>query len=198
MRNEQRFCPPAALSTISDHEKTGHRHWYVPDESDCRGARRHCAGGERAWQRLDFSSGAAHYFSHGMKQKLLIVDDDAAIRTQMKWALSNDYEIALAEDRISALSTFKTERPAVTLLDLGLPPRPNSPEEGLATLSEILSAEPQAKVIIISGQGDKKNALEAVGAGAYDFLCKPVDLDELTLIRKRCFYVVELEREYRE
>ena len=133
-----------------------------------------------------------------MKQKLLIIDDDDAIRTQMKWALSNDYEIALAEDRISALSTFKTERPAVTLLDLGLPPRPNSPEEGLATLSEILSAEPQAKVIIISGQGDKKNALEAVGAGAYDFLCKPVDLDELTLILKRCFYVVELEREYRE
>ena len=133
-----------------------------------------------------------------MKQKLLIVDDDDAIRTQMKWALSNDYEIALAEDRISALSTFRTERPAVTLLDLGLPPRPNDPDEGLATLSEILSAEPQAKVIIISGQGDKKNALEAVGAGAYDFLCKPVDVDELTLILRRCMHVVELEREYRE
>jgi two-component system NtrC family response regulator len=133
-----------------------------------------------------------------MKQKLLIVDDDDAIRTQMKWALSNDYEIALAEDRISALSTFKTERPAVTLLDLGLPPRPNDPDEGLATLSEILSAEPQAKVIIISGQGDKKNAIEAVAAGAYDFLCKPVDVDELTLILRRCIYVVELEREYRE
>jgi two-component system NtrC family response regulator len=116
----------------------------------------------------------------------------------MKWALSNDYEIALAEDRISALSTFKTERPAMTLLDLGLPPRPNDPDEGLATLSEILSAEPQAKVIIISGQGDKKNALEAVGAGAYDFLCKPVNVDELTLILRRCIYVVQLEREYRE
>jgi two-component system NtrC family response regulator len=131
-----------------------------------------------------------------MKQKLLIVDDDDAIRTQMKWALSNHYEILLAEDRVGALSTFRTEHPAVTLLDLGLPPRPNDPDEGLATLSEILSVEPQAKVIIISGQGEKKNALEAVGAGAYDFLCKPVDVDELTLILRRCIHVVELEREY--
>ena len=133
-----------------------------------------------------------------MKQKLLIVDDDDAIRTQMKWALSNYYEILLAEDHVGALSTFRRERPAVTLLDLGLPPRPNDPDEGLATLSEILSVEPQAKVIIISGQGEKKNALEAVGAGAYDFLCKPVDVDELTLILRRCIHVVELEREYRE
>ena len=133
-----------------------------------------------------------------MKQKLLIVDDDDAIRTQMKWALRNDYEIALSEDRISALSTFRTERPAVTLLDLGLPPCPNDPDEGLATLVAILSADPQAKVIIISGQGDKKNALEAVGAGAYDFVCKPVDVDELTLILRRCMHVVELEREYLE
>jgi two-component system, NtrC family, response regulator len=133
-----------------------------------------------------------------MKQKLLIVDDDDAIRTQMKWALSNHYEILLAEDRATALSTFRMERPVVTLLDLGLPPRPNDPDEGLSTLSEILSLEPQAKVIVISGQGEKKNALEAVGAGAYDFLCKPVDVDELTLILRRCIHVVELEREYRQ
>ena len=133
-----------------------------------------------------------------MKQTLLIVDDDDAIRTQMKWALSDDYEIVLAEDRIGALSTFRTEKPAATLLDLGLPPRPNDPDEGLATCPKSSSVDREAKVIIISGQGDKKNALEAVGAGAYDFLCKPVDADELTLILKRCMHVVELEREYRE
>ena len=132
-----------------------------------------------------------------MKNTLLIVDDDEAIRSQMKWALSNDYEIVQAEDRISALSAFRAQTPSVTLLDLGLPPRANDPEEGLATMSEILAIDPQAKVIIISGQGDKKNALEAVGAGAYDFLCKPVDVDELGLILKRCMYVVDLEREYR-
>ena len=86
----------------------------------------------------------------------------------------------------------------VTLLDLGLPPRPNDPEEGLATLSEILSLDQTAKVIVISGQGEKKNALEAVGVGAYDFLVKPIEMEELKLVLRRCIYVAELESEYRK
>ena len=115
-----------------------------------------------------------------MKPKLLIVDDDEAIRTQMKWALSEDYEVHFAEDRQGALEAFEANSPAVTLLDLGLPPRPNECDEGLAVLSDILAIDNTAKVIIISGQGEKRNAIEAVGAGAYDFLCKPVEMEELT------------------
>ena len=133
-----------------------------------------------------------------MKHRLLIVDDDEEIRTQMKWALSQDYEILLAEDRAKAIEVFKAERPGVTMLDLGLPPSPNDPEEGLAALSAILGLDRTAKVIIVSGQGEKQNAMRAVGAGAYDFLCKPVDLDELKLVLQRCFYVADLEREYLE
>jgi len=57
--------------------------------------------------------------------------------------------------------------------------------------------DPLAKVIIISGQGDKQNAVRAVGAGAYDFLCKPIDMDELRLVLQRCVYLAELEQEYR-
>jgi two-component system NtrC family response regulator len=116
----------------------------------------------------------------------------------MKWALAQDYEVALAGTREEALEVFNTEHPGVTMLDLGLPPHPNDPEEGLATLSAILTRDRLAKVIIVSGQGEKENAMRAVGAGAYDFLCKPVDLDELKLLLRRCFYVAELEREYRE
>src|ERR1700746_2945645 len=111
------------------------------------------------------------------KTKLLIVDDDEDIRTQMKWALCNDYELLMAGDRAGALAAFKARRPTVTLLDLGL--------------------HPLAKVIVVSGQGDKQNALRAVGAGAYDFLCKPVDMDELRLLLERCVYVAELEQEDR-
>jgi len=101
-------------------------------------------------------------------------------------------------DRATALAAFKSVRPIVTMLDLGLPPRPNDPDEGLATLAELLAVDQSAKVIIVSGQNDKKNALQAVGAGAYDFLCKPVDLDELKLLLRRCCYVADLEREYRQ
>jgi two-component system NtrC family response regulator len=133
-----------------------------------------------------------------MKRKLLIIDDDQEIRTQMKWALSSDYDLVLAEDRETAISTFGKEKPAVSLLDLGLPPRPNDCEEGLATLSDLLAIDQRAKIIIVSGQAEKKNAIEAVAAGAYDFLCKPVDMDELKLILRRCIYVADLESEHRE
>ena len=133
-----------------------------------------------------------------MNPVLLLVDDDEAIRTQMKWALSADYEIVFAEDRTGAVENFKKKKPAVTLLDLGLPPRPTDPDEGLATLAELKALDEMAKVIVISGQGEKKNALEAVAAGAYDFLCKPVDPDELKLLLKRCIYLADLEREYRK
>ncbi len=103
----------------------------------------------------------------------------------------------MAGDRQGAVAAFTANRPAVSLLDLGLPPRPNEPVEGLATLSNLLALDPLAKVIIVSGQGDKQNALRAVGAGAYDFLCKPVDVDELRLVLQRSVYVADLEQEYR-
>src|ERR1035441_7319420 len=145
------------------------------------------------WPNNDFFKGI-----HAMtKTRLLIVEDDEDIRTQMKWALGNDYEVFTAGDRAGALAAFTANRPAVTLLDLGLPPRPNEPEEGLAVLSAVLALDPLAKVIVVSGQGDKQNALRAVGAGAYDFLCKPVDMDDLGLVLQRCVYLAELEQEYR-
>ena len=132
-----------------------------------------------------------------LKSKILIVDDDTEIRTQMKWALTAEYEVTMAGDRAGAVEAYKSGHPSAVLLDLGLPPRPNEPEEGLAALAEILAVDRSAKVLIVSGQGEKENALRAVGAGAYDFLCKPIDLDELKLVLRRCVYVADLEREYR-
>ncbi len=131
-----------------------------------------------------------------MKPTLLIVDDDEEIRTQMRWALATDYEVAQAGDRASALERCRELKPRVVLLDLGLPPAPGTPEEGLAALTEILAFDGETKVVIISGQGEKATALQAIGAGAYDFLNKPVDMDELRLLLKRCFHIANLEREF--
>ena len=133
-----------------------------------------------------------------IKPKLLIVDDDDEIRTQMKWALGGEYELHMAGDRAEAIETFRKERPVSTLLDLGLPPQPNECREGLAALNEFLAIDSSAKIIIISGQSERKNAIEAVGAGAYDFLCKPVEMDELKLLLRRCISVANLEHEYRQ
>src|SRR5436190_9005873 len=131
------------------------------------------------------------------KSTVLVVEDDEDIRTQLKWALASDYQVIMAGDRAQAVAAYSASRPSACLLDLGLPPRPNDPEEGLATLSSLLALDPLAKVIIVSGQGDKQNALRAVGAGAYDFLAKPVEMDDLRLVLQRCVYVAELEQEYR-
>jgi two-component system NtrC family response regulator len=133
-----------------------------------------------------------------MKPKLLIVEDDEEIRTQMKWALANDYDVVLAGDHAGALEAFRADRPPVVLLDMGLPPRPADPEEGLATLSELSALESLTKIIVVTGQGEKGIGMRAIGSGAYDFLTKPVEMDELKFLLKRCFYVARLETEYRE
>jgi two-component system NtrC family response regulator len=132
------------------------------------------------------------------KPKLLIVDDDEAIRTQMKWALVRDYEVLLAEGRPSALAVLKKEQPAVVMLDLGLPPCAQGVEEGFRALAEMLEHDALIKVLVITGRTEKEHALKAIGQGAYDFLCKPVQVDELRVILHRAFHVSRLEREHRE
>jgi len=129
---------------------------------------------------------------------LLIVDDDDEIRAQMKWALSSDYDIVLAADRPAAVEVLRSEKPSAVLLDLGLPPHPGTPDEGLAALSDILAADRFVKVIVITGQNEKDIALRAIGGGAYDFLCKPIEMDELNHLLKRCFHVSKLEKEFSE
>ena len=131
-----------------------------------------------------------------MKPTLLIVDDDEEIRAQLKWGLTDIYDIVQAADRRTALEKFRLHRPLVIMLDLGLPPNSNGPEEGLAALSEILEEAPLTKVVIASGQNERSNTLSAIGAGAYDFLPKPVEIEELKILLKRCFNVAHLEREF--
>lgn len=130
--------------------------------------------------------------------RLLIVDDDADIRKQLKWALKKDHEILQAEDRAGALKIVQEEKPPVVTLDLGLPPHPHDVEEGFAALGEILEEHPYSKVIVVTGQDQKENARRAIELGAYDFLCKPIQVEDLKIILKRAFYLFQLEKETRE
>lgn len=134
----------------------------------------------------------------GSKQKLLIVEDDEDLQKQMKWALAQDYDILLADNRQSALEIVQNDHPSVVTLDLGLPPHPAGVEEGFATLSEIVAEYPQTKAVIITGRGEKEHALRAVGMGAYDFFYKPIEIEELKVVLRRAFHVSQLEREHRE
>ncbi len=131
------------------------------------------------------------------KRKLLVVEDDPGLQSQLRWALSDGGEVLVADDRAGALALLRREAPAVVVLDLGLPPDTNGASEGLAALSDILALQPATKVIIASGNEDRENAVKAIGLGAYDFYPKPVDIDVLSLIIERAWRLYELEEERR-
>lgn len=113
----------------------------------------------------------------------------------MKWGLSNDYEVSLAGNRTSALGLFQKESPPLVVLDLGLPPHPRTEVEGLRILKTILDEAPMTKVVIVSGNMERSNALKAVGQGAYDFFSKPIDLDKFQTILKKAHQLYEMEVE---
>jgi two-component system NtrC family response regulator len=126
----------------------------------------------------------------------LIVEDDPGLQSQLRWCFDG-YEVIAAEDRSSALAQLRRHEPAVVLQDLGLPPDPAGVSEGLAALADILEMAPHIKIIVITGNDDRENAVKAVGLGAYDFYQKPIDTDVLSLIVQRAYRMYELEEENR-
>ncbi|HSR70107.1 MAG TPA: PEP-CTERM-box response regulator transcription factor [Acidobacteriota bacterium] len=130
--------------------------------------------------------------------KLLIVDDDEDLSSQLKWGLIDDYQILLADSRPRALEIARKEQPEAVTLDLGLPPEANNVSEGMNALGQLLEAVQGVKVVVITGQDEKKHALAAIQQGAYDFLAKPVEIEELKVILKRAVYLRRLEVEHRK
>jgi two-component system, NtrC family, response regulator len=127
-------------------------------------------------------------------EMLLIVEDDAGLQKQMRWSFDG-YETVAAGDRESALAQLRRHEPAVVTLDLGLPPDADGASEGLATLGQILALMPQTKVIVVTGNQDRANAVKAVGLGAYDFCQKPFDPEILGMIVQRAFRLHALQQE---
>ena len=133
-----------------------------------------------------------------MSRRLLIVEDDPGLQSQMRWCFSDDLEVALADDRESALTALRRLEPEVITLDLGLPPDAGGASEGFKLLEDILRLAPMAKIIVVTGREEKENAVKAIGMGASDFYQKPLDADILTFVVNRAFRLAELERDNRE
>ncbi|HIE53641.1 MAG TPA: response regulator, partial [Chromatiaceae bacterium] len=128
---------------------------------------------------------------------LLVVEDDPGLQSQLRWAF-DDFEVHVAGNRAEAMEKLRRFEPGVVLLDLGLPPDPGGVTEGLATLREILAIAPETRVVVVTGDNDRANAVKAIAMGAYDFYQKPVDPDILSLIVDRAYHVYELESENRK
>ena len=130
-------------------------------------------------------------------KKLLIVEDDPGLRDMLCWCFEG-YEVFVAEDRETALLQLRLHVPSIVLLDLGLPPDPANISEGLQALEQIQALAPATKIIVVTGNDGRENALRAVALGAYDFYEKPVDADVLKLLVDRAYNLYVLERENRE
>jgi len=129
-------------------------------------------------------------------RRLLIVEDDPSLQKQICWAF-DQYEPVAAADRESALAQLRRHAPPVVTMDLGLPPDPDSVTEGFKLLEEMLELAPDTKVIVLTGQNDRANAVRAIGLGAYDFFAKPFEPELLALTIDRAFRLHDLQQENR-
>jgi two-component system NtrC family response regulator len=130
------------------------------------------------------------------KKKLLVVEDDPGLQKQLRWGL-DEYDVLIVERREQALAQLRRHQPCVVTMDLGLPPDPDGASEGLALLRDIVTAAPETKVIVLSGNQDRSNVLKAVAMGAYDFQQKPLDADLLRLVIQRAFFLHGVQQDNR-
>jgi two-component system, NtrC family, response regulator len=130
-------------------------------------------------------------------EKLLIIDDNSDLRQQLKWGLGEYYAVLLAADVNEGIGVFKKYRPRVVILDLGLPPHVDTSVEGFRGLGELLELDPYVKVIMLTGNSERENALKAMQMGAYDFFPKPPVVSELLVVLGRAFNLSNLEEQNR-
>ncbi|HYL79927.1 MAG TPA: PEP-CTERM-box response regulator transcription factor, partial [Candidatus Acidoferrum sp.] len=122
-------------------------------------------------------------------------DDQEGIRTQLRWGLRDQFAVTVAATPEEARQALRTGPFDAATLDLGLPPDPDGATEGLRLLETCLAHDPTLKVVVLTGNADRENAVRAVQLGAYDYYLKPVNLDELRLILQRACHLARLDRE---
>ena len=126
-----------------------------------------------------------------MKLTILIVDDESSARYGMKRVFEKDgYNLIEAEDGITALDKIKSQQPDLVFLDINMPDM-----DGISVLKQIKNLDRVPLVIMITAYGSEKIAVEAMKAGAYDYITKPYEIDELRLITRNALEKIALERE---
>lgn len=124
---------------------------------------------------------------------VLIVDDEDGIRSQIKWALADEYRVLDAHTADETIEIIKRENPNLVTLDITLSPYGDL--DGIRVLETIVHYDPRIKVIMITGHDEKEIALKAIQLGAHDYYQKPINLEELKTIINRALYIQKLELE---
>jgi DNA-binding NtrC family response regulator len=127
------------------------------------------------------------------KKRVLLIDDEARIRTSLKMVLEPSYDIFQAADAQEGLDVFRKEGPDLVLLDVILPGT-----DGLAVLQTLRSESKMTPVIMLTGTKSVKTAVDAMKLGAADYLSKPFDVEELRIVVDRALNSQDLEREVKQ
>ncbi len=127
-----------------------------------------------------------------MKKRILLVDDEAGIRTALKAVLEPTYEVLCAVDAQEGLELFRRESPNLVFLDVILPGT-----NGLTVLQTMRAEDQGIPVIMLTGTKTVKTAVDAMKLGAADYVTKPFDIEELRLIVAKTLNSAELAREVR-
>lgn len=127
------------------------------------------------------------------KKRVLLIDDEARIRTSLKMVLEPSYDILQAADAQEGLEVFRKEAPDLVLLDVILPGT-----DGLAVLQTLRAESKMTPVIMLTGTKSVKTAVDAMKLGAADYLSKPFDVEELRIVVDRALNSQELEREVKQ
>ncbi len=115
------------------------------------------------------------------KHTLVIADDEKNTREGLRWALERkNMEIFLAADGEEALQLIRSERVEILITDLKMPRL-----DGLELLEFVKRESPETQVVMLTGHGTVESAVDAMKAGAYDYLIKPINIDELNLVVDR-------------
>jgi two-component system response regulator AtoC/two-component system nitrogen regulation response regulator NtrX len=125
------------------------------------------------------------------KPSILIVDDEKAARYGMKKILQKDnYTVYEAKDGADALQIIKMQHPELIFLDINMPQL-----DGMKILEMISAIKNPPLVVIVTAYGSEKIAVEAMKKGAYDYIAKPYEIDELRIIAKNAFERLALQEE---
>jgi two-component system NtrC family response regulator len=127
------------------------------------------------------------------REKVLIVDDEESIRNQLRWGLADEYEVLTAATAAEAVRLLHEQRPGLVTLDVALGPSGGPRDEGLQLLDQIVDGFPLTKVVMVTGNDIRENALLAIRRGAVDWYAKPIELEDLKLILRRALHIRRIE-----
>lgn len=123
---------------------------------------------------------------HGPRRRALVADEDPTVLWLLRRALTDDFDVAVAENGQRAVEMARTTEPHIVLLDLGMPVL-----DGFGACREIRAALPRVPIVIVSGQTDERSVLDAFAAGATDYVSKPFSPSQLRARLQACLLRVE-------